>query len=73
MSDGTLRITYVKSVDGYRDDQAQTIRSLGFHRLHQSVEKPDTPDIRGMVNKVRHLLVIEGEDGAGSSGEASGT
>lgn len=55
----TMRITYVKSVDGYRDDQAQTIRSLGFSRLHQTVERPDTPDVRGMVNKVSHLVVVE--------------
>lgn len=63
MSAGTLRITYVKSVAGYTDDQAQTIRSLGFTRLNQTVEKPDTPDIRGMVNKVSHLVVVE-TDGA---------
>jgi large subunit ribosomal protein L30 len=62
MSSGVLRITYVKSVDGYRDDQAQTIRSLGFRRLHQTVEKPDTPDVRGMVNKVSHLVVVEPGD-----------
>jgi large subunit ribosomal protein L30 len=59
MSSGTMRITYVKSVDGYREDQAQTIRSLGFSRLHQTVERPDTPDVRGMVNKVIHLVVVE--------------
>lgn len=68
MNGETLRITYVKSADGYRDDQAHTIRSLGFTRLHQTVEKANTPDVRGMVNKVRHLVVVEGEDGADGSG-----
>ncbi|HLT18299.1 MAG TPA: 50S ribosomal protein L30 [Thermomicrobiales bacterium] len=62
MSSGTLRITYVKSVVGYADDQAQTIRSLGFTRLNQTVEKPDTPDVRGMINKVSHLVVVESDD-----------
>jgi large subunit ribosomal protein L30 len=62
MSSGTMRITYVKSVDGYREDQAQTIRSLGFSRLHQTVERPDTPDVRGMVNKVIHLVVVETDE-----------
>lgn len=67
MSAGTIRITYVKSVDGYAADQAQTIRSLGFTRLNQTVEKPDTPDVRGMVNKVIHLVVIESDDASGTS------
>jgi large subunit ribosomal protein L30 len=71
MSAGTLRITYVKSVDGYTADQAQTIRSLGFTRLHQTIEKTDTPDVRGMVNKVRHLVVIEAEDETPSTGRAA--
>lgn len=61
MSDDTIRLTYVKSAAGYSPDQEQTIRSLGFHRLNETVEKPDTPDVRGMVNKVRHLVLIEGE------------
>jgi large subunit ribosomal protein L30 len=54
-----LRITYVKSAIGYRQDQRDTLRSLGLRRLHQTVEKPDTPSIRGMINKVRHLVRVE--------------
>lgn len=54
-----LRITYVKSAIGYRQDQRDTLRSLGLRRLHQTVEKPDTPSFRGMVNKVRHLVRVE--------------
>jgi large subunit ribosomal protein L30 len=54
-----LRITWTKSHIGRRRDQRDTIRSLGLHRLHQTVEQPDTPAIRGMVEKVRHLVKVE--------------
>lgn len=60
MSQGTIRIRYVKSAIGYPPDQHQTLRSLGLNRLQQTVEKPNTPDIRGMVYKVRHLVEVEG-------------
>ncbi len=60
---GRLRITYVKSWLGYRSDQGQTVRSLGLRKLGQSVEQPDTPDVRGMIHKVAHLVsVAELED-----------
>jgi large subunit ribosomal protein L30 len=54
-----LRITWIKSAIGYRRDQGATIRALGLHRLHQSVIQEDTPVIRGMVFKVRHLVRVE--------------
>ncbi|MBI2861881.1 MAG: 50S ribosomal protein L30 [Chloroflexi bacterium] len=54
-----LRITWVKSAIGYRQRQKETIRSLRLHRLHQTVEWPDTPVIRGMVHAVRHLVRVE--------------
>ncbi|TKJ29564.1 MAG: 50S ribosomal protein L30 [Chloroflexi bacterium B3_Chlor] len=54
-----LRITWVKSSIGYSEDQKATIRALGFRRLGQSVERPDSPPIRGMVHKVRHLVEVE--------------
>jgi large subunit ribosomal protein L30 len=54
-----LRITYTKSAIGYAHDQKATIRSLGLRKLHQTVEKDDTPAIRGMVYKVRHLVTVE--------------
>lgn len=54
-----LRITYKKSVIGYSQDQKATIRSLGLRKLNQSVIQPDNPAIRGMVFKVRHLVVVE--------------
>jgi large subunit ribosomal protein L30 len=55
----TLSITWKKSFIGYRKDQRATIRSLGFRRLNQTVTHPDTPIVRGMVNKVIHLVKIE--------------
>ncbi|MGA8207832.1 MAG: 50S ribosomal protein L30 [Candidatus Dormiibacterota bacterium] len=55
-----LRVTWVKSAIGYGDDQKRTIRALGLRRLHQSVEHPDSPSVRGMVGAVRHLVEVEG-------------
>jgi len=59
----TIRVTYRKSAIGYRQDQKDTIRKLGFRRLNQTVEHPDTPAIRGMVAAVQHLVTVE-EGGA---------
>ncbi len=53
-----LRITYKKSMIGYNQEQKDTIRSLGFRKLNQTVIKPDNPAIRGMVFKVRHLVEV---------------
>lgn len=54
-----LIITYRKSSIGYAQDQKDTIRTLGLRRLNQSVEHSDTRSIRGMINKVRHLVAVE--------------
>jgi large subunit ribosomal protein L30 len=54
-----LRIKWVKSSIGYSDSQKATIRALGFRHLGESVEQPDRPSIRGMVQKVRHLVEVE--------------
>ena len=54
----TLRVTWKKSAIGYRWDQKQTIRSLGLRRLGQSVELTDSRPVRGMINKVRHLVDV---------------
>ncbi len=54
-----LRITYKKSMIGYSRDQKDTIRALGLRRLNQTVIKPDNPSVRGMVNKVVHMVVVE--------------
>ena len=58
-----LRVTWVKSGIGYADDQKRTLKALGFHRLNQSVTHDDCSSIRGMINKVRHLVKVEEESG----------
>ncbi len=54
-----LRITYKKSVIGYDKRQQATIKALGLRKLNQSVDHDDNSVIRGMVNKVSHLVVVE--------------
>jgi len=54
-----LNITWVKSAIGYSKDQKRTLKALGFHRLNQSVTHNDSGSIRGMINKVRHLVKVE--------------
>ena len=56
---GVLKIKWVKSFTACPKDMRQTIRGLGFRRMNQVVERPDNPAIRGMVLKVRHLVVVE--------------
>jgi large subunit ribosomal protein L30 len=56
--DGTLKIKWVRSFIGCPLDMRQCIRGLGFRRMQQEVERPDTPAIRGMIRKVRHLVVV---------------
>lgn len=51
-----LQITWKKSIIGRPDIQERTIRALGFHRLNETIEHEDTPQIRGMVNSIKHLL-----------------
>jgi large subunit ribosomal protein L30 len=56
---GTLRVTLVRSTIGRPTDQERTVRSLGLRKLHDSVEREDTPSIRGMIQKVSHLVTVE--------------
>ena len=58
-----LRIRWSRSLIGYERDQRRTIRALGLRRLHQTVEREDTPTIRGMLHKVRHLVTVEPAEG----------
>jgi large subunit ribosomal protein L30 len=55
---GTLHLKYVRSVICTPVKHKQVVRGLGFTRLNQIVERPDTPAIRGMVAKVPHLVEI---------------
>jgi large subunit ribosomal protein L30 len=54
-----LKVTWSKSSIGYAEDQKRTIKALGLKRLHHTVEHDDTPAVRGMMLKVRHLVTVE--------------
>jgi large subunit ribosomal protein L30 len=54
-----IRITLTKSPIGYEKSQRATVNALGLRKMHQTVEQDDTPVIRGMVNKVSHLVTVE--------------
>ncbi|MGE4649724.1 MAG: 50S ribosomal protein L30 [Myxococcota bacterium] len=56
---GTISVRWIKSSIGYDRRQRATLRGLGFRRLQQRVDVEDTPAIRGMIRKVRHLVVVE--------------
>jgi large subunit ribosomal protein L30 len=56
----TLKVTLVKSPIGYSVRQKNTVRALGLRRMGQTVEHNDTPAVRGMIDKVSHLLEVEG-------------
>ena len=57
-----LRITWVKSSIGYAEVQKRTLKALGLHRLNQSVTHDDCSSVRGMINKVRHLIKVAEEN-----------
>jgi large subunit ribosomal protein L30 len=54
-----LTVKLVKSGIGYCEDQKRTLKALGFHRLNESVTVDDSASMRGMINKVRHLVSVE--------------
>lgn len=54
-----IRIKWVRSQIGYSSDQRRTIRALGLKKLQHVVEHDDSPTIRGMVQKVRHMIAVE--------------
>jgi len=56
---GTLRITQVRSIIRQPARQKRTIEALGLRRMHHTVELPDNPQTRGMIQKVRHLVSVE--------------
>ena len=55
----TVKVTLVKSPIGFKDNQEVVVRGLGLRKLNSSVELKDTPAVRGMIHKVRHLLEVE--------------
>ena len=56
---GKLKLRWVVSFIGCPRGMRQTIRGLGFRRMQQVIEHPDTPEVRGMIAKVHHLVKIE--------------
>jgi large subunit ribosomal protein L30 len=60
---GTLKITLIRSTIGFDEKQARIVESLGLRRIRHSVTLPDTPEVRGAILKVRHLVTVEGNQG----------
>jgi len=54
-----LKVTLVKSVIGEKPKTRATVRGLGLRKIRHSVEHADTPDVRGMLHRVRHLIDVE--------------
>lgn len=54
-----IKVTLVHSAIGFPKGQKNTVLALGLHRIHQTVEHNDTPAVRGMLNKIVHLIKIE--------------
>jgi large subunit ribosomal protein L30 len=65
----TLRVTWVKSTIGHKAGAHGTIRALGLHRLHESVEIEDTPVTRGMLRRVAFLVTVEEPKATKPAGE----
>jgi large subunit ribosomal protein L30 len=55
---GTVKIKMIGSVIGCTEDQRATVRGLGLRKLHQVVERQDTPMVRGMIKKIPHLVAV---------------
>lgn len=58
-TEGQLRITLVRSTIGRPANQGRVVEALGLRKLNQTVTRPDQPAVRGMVNKVSHLVRVE--------------
>ncbi len=59
MADRKLKVTQVRSTIGFNKKQRDVVRSLGLRRIRHTVEVPDTAEMRGIIHKVRHLVVVE--------------
>ena len=62
MSPAKLKVTQVRSVIGSKENHKRTVRALGLKRIRDSRVHHDTPQVRGMVHKVRHLIRVEEVD-----------
>ena len=66
----TLRVTWIRSTIGHKAGARGTIRALGLHRLHQTVELADNPVNRGMIRRVAFLLRVEEPTGPATGSDA---
>ncbi len=62
-SQSSLKITLIKSPIGQKQRQKDTVRALGLRKMHQTVVRPDNPQMRGMVFAIQHLITVETIDG----------
>ena len=58
-NDRRLKVTLVRSTIGFNRTQAETVTGLGLRRLRHTVDLADTPETRGMIHKVRHLVTVQ--------------
>ena len=56
---GTVKVTLARSPIGFNRSQLAVVKGLGLRRIRHTVELKDTPDTRGMIHKVRHLVTVE--------------
>ena len=59
MADKTLKVTLVRSTNGRLKNHKDCVRGIGIRRMHQTVEVKDTPENRGMINKVNYMVRVE--------------
>ena len=58
---GTVKVTQIRSGLGRKKDQIQTLAGLGLGKLRRTRELEDTPSVRGMIDRVKHLIVVESD------------
>ena len=61
MADKTIKITLIRSPIGTMSNHRVCVKALGLKRMHHTVELEDTPAVRGLINKVRYMLSVDGE------------
>ena len=54
-----VKVTLVRSTIGFNETQFKTVQGMGLRRIRHTVELPDTPETRGMIHKVRHLVTVD--------------
>ena len=54
----TVKVTLLRSTIGFNETQFKTVQGMGLRKIRHTVELPDTPETRGMIHKVRHLVEV---------------